>query len=47
MSLRDWWDAVKDLFDDKPKPEPEKRRPDPPHSWPTDKPLPPWPEKKK
>jgi hypothetical protein len=44
MNLWDWWKSVYDDLRDKPKPnEPPPFRP--PHSWPTDKPIPPWPPK--
>jgi len=42
MSLRDWWDAIKELVK-----KPDSKPWLPPRSWPADKPLPPPPEKKK
>jgi len=43
MTLKHWWQSVKELWE-KPR-EPDKPPFIPPHSWPSDKPPPEWPKK--
>jgi hypothetical protein len=45
MSLRDWWEAVKDLFKEPPTEEEPKKRFVPPHSLPDSELPPQWPPK--